>query len=1048
MIGAGLGSQSDSRRAYPAGVMFRWLLQLVIHGCLITSLSSAGFPDLFSSEKRAGLVPAAEAAASFRLPPGFKVTVFAAEPDVQQPISMTFDPRGRLWVAENYTYAEAGVNFATNLNDRVLVLEDQDHDGRFDRRTVFWDQAKILTSVEVGLGGVFALCPPQLLFLPDRNGDDVPDGPPEVLLDGFTTTGGNRHTFANGLKWGPDGWLWGRVGISSGAKIGVPGAPDDQRVEMRGGIWRYHPSRRVIEAVSHGTTNPWGLDWNEVGEPFFINTVIGHLWHAIPGAHFQRMHGNDVDPHAYALIGQHADHYHFDTGAGWQKSRAAFDGSAFAAGSDELGGGHAHCGLMIYQGDNWPAQYRGKLFTINLHGRRLNVERLERDGSGYVGRHERDFLHIGDPWFRGLDLIQGPDGSVFLSDWADTGECHDHDGVHRTSGRIYRISYGESPAPPPPDVSRATGEELLGMLTSSNEWLARQARRVIADRKVAGKVNFPSQTQLAVEFAKQTKVAARLRLLWAMNVLGPIDTGWLVQRISGPTRDGHEAVRSWAVRLLTDSLSVQRERLAAPASEVVKRDAAAAALKTIRDAFVERARLDQFESVLLYLAAALQQLPVAEREPLALALVARTEVARDHNLPLLLWTGIEPMIAAQPELAVPLTKAATAPQLRQFIARRLAEDLVAKPEPVNALVAAALHWPEPVQSDLIRGLGDGLRGWRKAAAPTGWKAFADSARQLAVPDVEEQLRSLNLLFGDGRALDDLKAILANDTGDTGSRRNALRTLLASRAEGLAALLRKSANDGGLRPEALIGLLQLGEADAVEFTMHRYQWLGLEERPAVLGALVSRVSGARAVLEAIAKGQIGRAELTAFHARQIAGLGDEALARQLGEVWGSVQAGGADHSAEAARWREQLTSDRLRVANLAQGRRLFGQNCAPCHKLFGEGGTVGPDLTGSGRSNLDYLLENLLAPSAVVPADYRMTVVTLKDGTVLNGLLREPTARTVTLQSQTEARVIERSDITTLEQSDQSMMPEGILSQLSPEAARDLIAYLMTPRPLP
>jgi putative membrane-bound dehydrogenase-like protein len=1028
--------------------MFRWLLHLVIHGCLIASLYSAGFPEPFNTEKRSGLVPATEAAASFHLPPGFKVSVFAAEPDVQQPISMTFDPRGRLWVAENYTYAEAGVNFATNLNDRVLVLEDQDHDGRCDRRAVFWDQAKILTSVEVGLGGVFALCPPQLLFLPDRNGDDVPDGPPEVLLDGFTTTSGNRHTFANGLKWGPDGWLWGRIGISSGAKIGTPGAADDQRIELRGGIWRYHPGRRVIEAVSHGTTNPWGLDWNEIGEPFFINTVIGHLWHAIPGAHFQRMHGNDVDPHAYALIGQHADHCHFDTGAGWQKSRAAFDGSTFAAGSDELGGGHAHCGLMIYQGDNWPAQYRGKLFTINLHGRRLNVERLERDGSGYVGRHERDFLQIGDPWFRGLDLIQAPDGTVLLSDWSDTGECHDHDGVHRTSGRIYRISYGEARALPPPDVSRATADELLALLTSSNEWLARQARRVIADRKHAGRSNFPSRTQLEVEFARQNRPTARLRLLWAMNVLGPIDPGWLVQRISGPTRDGSEAVRSWGVRLLADSLSIQRESLAAPASEVVRRDAAAAAMQIIRDALVERARLDPFEGVLLYLASALQMLPVSEREPLALALVARTEVARDHNLPLLLWTGIEPLLAAQPELAVPLTKAATEPQLRQFIARRLAEDLESQPEPVNALVSAALNWPEPVQSDLIRGLGDGLRGWRKATAPFAWKAFAETARQIAVPDVEEQLRSLNLLFGDGRALDDLKGILADGKADTGPRRNALRTLLASRAEGLAPLLRKAADDGSLRPDALIGLLQLGEADAVEFTIGRYQWLGLEERPGVMGALVSRVGGAKAVLDAIAKGQIARAELTAFHARQIAGLGDEALARQLRKFWGSVQAGGPDHRTEAARWREQLTADRLRAANLANGRRLFGQNCAPCHRLFGEGGTVGPDLTGSGRSNLDYLLENLLAPSAVVPADYRMTVVTLKDGTVLNGLLREPSARTVTLQSQTESRVIARADIATLEQSDQSMMPEGILSPLPSDAARDLIAYLMSSRPLP
>lgn len=1028
---------------------FRRIVQAVVHGWFITaSLLSAEFPKPFSSETRGGLTTAAEAAATFQLPPGFKVSVFASEPDLNQPIAMAFDPRGRLWVAENYTYAEAGVNFATNLNDRVLIFEDENQDGRFDRRTVFWDQAKILTSVEVGLGGVFVLCPPKLLFLADRNGDDRPDGEPEVLLDGFTTTSGNRHTFANGLKWGPDGWLWGRIGISSGAKIGVPGTPDADRVEMRGGIWRYHPIRRVFEAVSHGTTNPWGLDWNEVGEPFFINTVIGHLWHAIPGAHFQRMHGDDVDPRAYALIGQHADHYHFDTGAGWQKSRAAFDGSTFAAGSDELGGGHAHCGLMIYQGDNWPAEYRGKLFTINLHGRRLNVERLERQGSGYVGKHDRDFLQIGDPWFRGIDVIQGPDGGVFIADWSDTGECHDHDGVHRTSGRIYKITYGDPKPPAHSEVSRATSDELLGLLTDSNEWLARQARRVIADRQHAGLKNFPSVTQLQQEFGKQTKLAARLRVLWAMNVLGPIDTGWLVERITGPTRDGQEAIRTWAVRLLADSIPDLQRRIADPGTALVRREAAAAALKSIQSVFVERAQLDQFESVLLYLTAALQKLTVPDRGALALALVARTESARDHNLPLLLWTGLEPLLAAQPDLAVPLTKAATSPQLRQFIARRLAEEMDTRPGPVSSLVEAALGWPEPVQADLVRGLGDGLRGWRKATAPGTWKAFSEAVRQISVPDVEDQLRGLNLLFGDGRAMDDLKQILTDGRADATARRNALKTLLAGRAEGLAPLLRKAADDGALRPAALVGLLQLGEADAPEFTLQRYQWLGLEERPAVLGALVTRPVAAKALLEAVAAGRVARTDLTAFHARQIAGLGDAALARQLGEVWGTVKLGGEAHSAEVTRWRTQMTADRLQAANLPNGRKAFVQACAPCHQLYGEGGSVGPDLTGSGRASLDYLLENIVASSAVVAADYRMTVATLKDGSVLNGVLREPTARTVTLQSQTERRVLERSEIQTLESSEQSMMPEGLLAALPANDARDLLAYLMHPRQVP
>ena len=200
--------------------------------------------------------------------------------------------------------------------------------------------------------------------------------------------------------------------------------------------------------------------------------------------------------------------------------------------------------------------------------------------------------------------------------------------------------------------------------------------------------------------------------------------------------------------------------------------------------------------------------------------------------------------------------------------------------------------------------------------------------------------------------------------------------------------------------------------------------------------------------AVAAGRVARTDLTAFHARQIAGLGDAALTRRLGEVWGTVQVADADHSAAVAQWRTQMNADRLQAANLPNGRKVFSQACAPCHQLYGEGGSVGPDLTGSGRASLDYLLENIVAPSAVVAADYRMTVATLKDGSVLNGVLREPTARTVALQSQTERRVLERSEIQTLESSEQSMMPEGLLSALPANDARDLLAYLMHPRQVP
>ncbi|MFM8218475.1 MAG: PVC-type heme-binding CxxCH protein, partial [Planctomycetaceae bacterium] len=248
-----------------------------------------------------------QALENVRLPEGFRASVFASEPDVRQPIAICTDERGRLWVAENYSYAESAVNFDRAQRDRIVILEDTDGDGVHDSRRVFWDEGRLLTSVEVGFGGVFVLCAPQLLFIPDLDRDDIPDGPHVTLLDGFDD-GPVRHNIVNGLKWGPDGWLYGRHGILATSQVGPPGATPSQRTRLNCGVWRYEPISRRFEVVAHGTTNPWGHDWTAEGECFFVNTVNGHLWHVIPGAHFAQQNGIDPNPFTYELIDQHADH--------------------------------------------------------------------------------------------------------------------------------------------------------------------------------------------------------------------------------------------------------------------------------------------------------------------------------------------------------------------------------------------------------------------------------------------------------------------------------------------------------------------------------------------------------------------------------------------------------------------------------------------------------------------------------------------------------------------------------------------------------------------
>ena len=352
------------------------------------------------------------------------------------------------------------------------------------------------------------------------------DSEPEVVLDGFTVAKSNYHNFANGLRWGPDGWLYGRCGGSCPGNVGVPGMLDEERVPLRGGIWRYHPKRKFFEVIVHGTTNPWGHDWDQHGEGFFINTVNGHLWHMIPGGHFDRPFGRSINPLVYEAIQMHADHWHFDKTGSWTKSR---NGAA-----NEFGGGHSHIGMCIYQGDHLPEEWRGKLLTWNQHGRRLNRERLERQGSGYVARHEPDQFLAGDEWFRGLDIREGPDGALYGLDWSDMGECHDHTGVHRTSGRIYRFSYGDTKEVP---VISSFGRQKFDYNETASPWGRRQVRKLLALDRSANRA-----ASLATEVFDGGEPLKKLRMLWMAHSVKPIEREVLIKILE----EEDEHLRVWA----------------------------------------------------------------------------------------------------------------------------------------------------------------------------------------------------------------------------------------------------------------------------------------------------------------------------------------------------------------------------------------------------------------------------------------------------------------------------------------------------------------------
>ncbi len=970
-----------------------------------------------------GPMPAAEVITKSKLPPGFQMTVFAAEPDVQQPISMATDARGRLWVAENYTYSEMKVGYHKDLRDRIVVFEDADNNGHFDKRTVFWDGAERLTSVEVGLGGVWALALPNLYFIPDENGDAIPDGPPQVVLDGFEYQAG-RHTVANGLRWGPDGWLYGRHGIQTMSRIGPPRTPDEHRTAMNAGIWRYHPTRHVTEVVAQGTTNPWGMDWDARGELFFINTVIGHLWHVIPGAHYRRMYGDDPTPNIYEVIEQTADHVHWATGETWTDVRKGVTDVTSA-----VGGGHAHTGLLIYQGGQWPEAWNNKLLTINFHGRRLNVEQLDRQGSGFVARHNPDAFFFADPWFRGIDLIAAPDGGVFASDWSDAGECHDHDGIHRTSGRIYKLTYSVAKRRAAANLTTQTDVDLANFQASANDWEARQARRVLADRSRLGKVSAEGRDALRKLAMTDASDVTRLRALWALHISGGFGPGVLQQKLSGSE---HE--RAWAIRLMEDASHVS----------------SAAAESFGRFVEMELPRLAMSETsalVRVTLASLLQKLPLSQRPALAQALLAHAEDANDHNQPLMLWYGLEPLASTNARFT-DLIASARIPRVQRLAARRQAENIDAAPQPVDALLRAIARNPSiPSRQAVLDGLADGFAGRRKVPKPASWSGIEIQLAARADEPMKNRLLDLSALFGDGRALDQIKAVALNNDADLPRRRSALQSLIEARADGLRDICEQLLSVRGISAVAASGLAMFD--DAVIADRFIAEWFNLygAEKPPVLNALLSRPVWTMKLLDAMAAGKFRRTDLGVAQARQIRALKNEALTHKLTETWGAIQ--DTDEAAKQAvlqSWRPKLNPDALKRANLIEGQKLYTVSCGACHKLYGVGGTIGSDLTGAGRQSLDYLLENILFPSAIVPAEFRQTTLRLKDGRSLSGVIRSRNNQTVVLEMIGESATISRPDIKDETTSTLSLMPEGQLDALTETQAIDLIGYLMSTAP--
>ncbi len=962
----------------------------------------------------------AEAVAKMTVPDDLKLKLVAAEPMVRQPVCIEVDDRGRLWVIQYLQYPNpAGLErakvdrFSRTTYDRVpdppprgprgadkiTILEDTDGDGVADKSRDFLDGLNLATGLAFGHGGVFVMQVPYLLFYPDKNQDDVPDGDPEVLVQGFGMD--DAHSVANSLTWGPDGWLYGCQGSTVTARI--------DGIEFQQGVWRYHPLKKEFELFCEGGGNSWGLDFDRHGRLLYGTNHGGfRMLHAVPGAYYWKSfgkHGPLHNPFAYGYF-DHVPHTDFK-------------------------GGHVTVGGIIYQGDGLPEKYRDKYLLADTLGHQLFCDRIEPRGSTVKSAYGGELAVGNDTWFAPCDVTTGPDGSVYFCDWHDARMAHPDPDADwdRRNGRIYRLHSrsmtkpGDGIAGIPPSPT-AGFEQLLKLHAHPNNWIVRRARRILTERCDPAALA-PLQT-LAL---KSDDDQLALECFWTFASCGGLTDETAPEFLSH--RNPH--IRRWAVQFLGDDGRLP---------------------KLIHAHLVRMANEEDNAEVRTLLACTARRLPSDQALPILQRLLLRDEDAGDPYQPLLLWWGIEQhSLPARQEIVDWMASPSAAKSnlvaeivLPRLIRRYAAEGTQAGLESAAELLAAASAAEQGrLLASLDQGLGERAEKDAEQSLPDKLRMVLNAAWK--GDTTNSTLLRLGLRFESTAAKQRTWELIASDNTPADVRLQAMRNLAElsgdAAVEPLLAVLLDEQNADALRLAA-IDSLQRFRDDRI-----RDAWLKLY--PDATGpfqqrlgqGLLARPDWAAAFLREFLAERLPKKNLKAEDWQNVIADMEEADRDLVVNTWGSVAPPTPEERlAEIRRLNNDL---RASGGSVSEGKRLFVQHCAICHKLHGEGFNVGPDLTHANRKDRDYLLLQMVDPNAIIRKEFLAYSVATNDGRVLTGLLVKQNAAELTLMAAKEQKtMVPLADVEELKESKASLMPENVLKQLKPQELRDLFAFLQQP----
>ena len=962
----------------------------------------------------------AESLQRFQVAPDLEIEQVLAEPVIAQPVFLNFDERGRMWVVEYRQYpAPAGLKMVSHDSfwravydkvpppppnhfrglDRITIHESTRGDGVFDKHKTFVEGLNIVTAVERGRGGVWVLNPPYLLFYPDVNGDDVPDGDPVVHLSGFGLE--DTHSVANSLRWGPDGWLYGAQGSTVTGHMMRPGLDKEPFLHTMGQlIWRYHPETRRFEVFAEGGGNAFGVELDAKGRIFSgHNGGDTRGFHYVQGGYLQKgfeKHGPLSNPFAFGYFPMMPNN-----------NAPRFTHN-----------------FIIYDGGALPEHYRGKLFGIEpLQGRVVESELLP-DESSFKTRDLGYVITSEDRWFRPVDIKTGPDGAIYVCDWYDQQVSHvrnEEGKIDRTNGRIYRIKAKGAKPGRPFDLRKLSSAQLIELLGHTNKWFRQTALRLIADRK--DQTIIAELTRLVSTTAGQTSLEA----LWALNLAGgERDQAPLAEAIALKTLDHSDPfVRLWTVRLLCDANKVS---------------------PSIAQKLSDLARSENNLEVRNQMACSARRLPARECLGIVRRLLEHDEDARDNRLPLLLWWAIEAKAESERGSVLALFEDSplwSRPLVQQHILERVMRRFAQAGARKDLLSCARLFDLAPTpeaSSRLMAGFEAGFKGRPMTGLPN------ELIRAMARHDTGSLASRLRQ--GDEVATREAIDLISDEKAKMSQRVEYVEILGELKTPSSVPVLLKVIDNPApeLRRAALNALQPFDDPRIPERVLARYASLDKESLAAAQTLLSSRASWSWQLAKAVDAGQIKPEAVPLNMVRKIKLYRDEKLSQLAARIWSNT---GGPTTAEMEKQITRLARVlRSGTGNPYNGRILFSNNCAACHTLFGLGGQVGPNLTPYQRGDLENLLLQIVNPSAQIREGYESFTIETRDGRSLNGFLADQDNQIVVLRGlDGQNAVIERKDIVEMKASGLSLMPEGLLDLLTEKEVRDLFAYLRSSQPL-